>query len=105
MTAYFGKNVIGANLSDLDNDGDLDLMTTQPILLHLNNGEGIFVDRTTQLGVDEDVGGGLVLGDHDADGFLDVIFLADSTFYKSPSLGHLYRNNRNDNHYLRVETS
>ncbi|MBT4497257.1 MAG: T9SS type A sorting domain-containing protein [Gemmatimonadetes bacterium] len=82
--------ILGANLADIDNDGDLDLHTGNsyyPFFLFLNNGDGTFVDMTSQI----DPFWGDSIGDYDLDGFLD--FWGDG----------LWRNNGNDNHWLRVE--
>ncbi|MFH2100363.1 MAG: CRTAC1 family protein [Pseudomonadota bacterium] len=88
-----GLDLLGATLEDIDNDGDLDLVTwlrsqnTQ--LLYLNNGYGTFVDATSRFGV---TGSGYPdWADYDLDGFLDA------------SLDGWHRNNGNDNHWLRVE--
>ena len=78
------------NLADYDNDGDLDLHIDNgygPFFLFLNNGDGMFVDMTSRT----DSFGAHSIGDFDLDGFLD-------------SWGYgLWRNNGNNNHWLRVE--
>jgi len=102
LTGYQAKNALGAGLFDIDNDGHLDLMTAMPSLLHLNRGDGTFVDRTADSGI-SDVGNTLALGDFDLDGFGDAVFGTDSSLTIDPSFGSLYRNNGNDNHWLRVE--
>jgi len=84
-------NLKGPALGDIDNDGDLDLLTGNPSLLFLNNGDGIFVEQTAPFGIPT-TSSQLSLGDIDNDGDLDVT-----------SGSYLYRNNGNDNHYLRVE--
>jgi len=86
--------IVGAGMADIDNDGYLDLMTGGPPLFYLNKGDGTLVDRTSQSGVLTD-GGILSFGDYDADGFVDVLVGGDPA--------RLYRNNGNDNHWLRVE--
>ena len=86
-------------MADIDNDGDLDLLTARPHFLYLNNGDGTFVERTAQSGI-ADVGFTVSFGDYDLDGSLDVLFGSNSTIL---SPGRLYRNNGNTNHYLRVE--
>jgi len=86
-------NILGAGLADIDNDGDLDLMTETPHLLYINTGDGTFVDRTSQSGMPERGWGGCIsFGDYDRDGFLDILHSR-----------YLYHNNGNDNHWLRVE--
>jgi len=98
-----GVTVYGANLADIDNDGDLDLLIAEPHTLYLNSGDGTFVEATAQSGI-EAASVGLVFGDCDLDGFLDVVFAADRKGVEDPdSIWKLYRNNGNDNHYLRVE--
>ena len=98
----------GAGLADIDNDGDLDLMTgggyreTDRFVLYLNNGNGTFVDRTSESGITWDVMGSVSLADYDLDGFLDVLFAAGG-YTRDTKFGGLYRNNGNDNHWLRVE--
>ena len=100
MFGLWGHNVEGAGLADIDNDGDLDLLTALSHFLYLNNGDGTsFVDATTQSGI-ADVKGAASFGDYDGDDFLDVAFGMDPD---ASQFGGLYRNNGNDNHYLRVE--
>jgi hypothetical protein len=88
-----GQNLLSATLGDIDNDGDLDLLTGFPHFLYLNYGDGTFVDQTSQSGITT---GSVVapfgFGDYDLDGFLDAW---DGL--------RLYHNNGNGNHYLRVE--
>jgi len=88
----------GAGLADIDNDGDLDLLTA-PVHLYLNNGGGIFVDGTSQSGI-ANVGHNVSFGDYDLDGFQDVLFGTNSSGF---GVGGLYRNNGNNNHWLQVE--
>ena len=98
-----GTNASGTAFADIDNDGDLDLIIgvatsgPSPNFLFLNDGSGTFSDVTTSSGI-EDTGPWVALGDYDEDGFVDLsvgaIFSGRTAFY---------RNNRNDNHWLRVE--
>ena len=91
LSALGSDNTLGPNLADIDNDGDLDLLTSNPHFLFLNNGDGIFVDRTSLSGLTH-VQSHIATGDYDLDGFLDIA-----------TRSTLYRNNRNANHWLRVE--
>jgi enediyne biosynthesis protein E4 len=88
-----GTDLLGAGLEDIDNDGDLDLISWQRNenvqLLYLNDGFGNFFDASAQFGLS---GWGYPdWFDYDLDGFLDVF------------LGSVFRNRGNDNHWLRVE--
>ncbi|MEW6755240.1 MAG: FG-GAP-like repeat-containing protein [Candidatus Latescibacterota bacterium] len=87
------SQVQGPSLADIDNDGDLDLVTAEPYLLYLNDGEGVFVEATSRSGITPPPSDyyTTAVGDYDLDGFLDLWG------------GTLYRNNGNANHYLRVE--
>jgi len=101
LSALGASQTLGSGLADIDNDGDLDLLVAYPHCLFVNNGDGTFTDRTAQSGI-EDVALTVSLGDYDLDGFLDVWFGTDADYF-NPSLGRLYRNQGNENHYLRVE--
>ena len=102
--SVLGWSSVGSVFADVDNDGDLDLViglsrtrSGEENFLLLNDGSGIFTDATNQSGIDE-VGGDLAFGDFDEDGFVDLFY---------PSLtrarASFYRNNGNNNHWLRVE--
>jgi len=91
-------------IGDIDNDGDLDLVigltevrSGSEHLLLLNDGEGAFVDQTTMSGI-IDRGAYVAVGDYNEDGFVDLLY---ASFTRD--LTALYRNNGNDNHWLRVE--
>jgi len=90
-----------ALLADLDNDGDLDLVTGRPTFLFLNNGEGLFTEATAGAGLPA-AGGGPFVVDYDQDGCLDLVYGTRSTFLDN-QFGGVYRNTCNDHHYLRVE--
>ena len=84
------------SLADIDNDGDLDLLSgmSPDVRLFANDGGGVFTNASAQAGIP---GGGIfALGDFDLDGFLDV---AGGGWGGSS----LYRNNGNGNHWLIVE--
>ena len=74
-------------------------MIAKPQFLFVNQGDGTFVEGTSQSGIG-DVGYAMSFADFDLDGFLDVYFPADASLVKP---GRLYRNNGNGNHWLRVE--
>ena len=102
--SILGDSSIGAVFADVDNDGDLDLIigisrTRSGFgnFLLLNDGSGIFTDATDQSGIDE-VGGDLAFGDFDEDGFVDLFY---PSFTRNRA--SFYRNNGNNNHWLRVE--
>ena len=82
------SNIAFAQLWDIDNDADLDLVTSIPFMLFLNQGDGSFVEATTLSGIS----GAYVAADYDGDGFLDTWSEQDS-----------FRNRGNDNHYLRID--
>ena len=87
------SNPAGVNMADVDNDGDLDLLTAFPHSLFLNDGSGIFIDSTAFSGIGSRVALTVSFASYDLDGFLDVAFGA----------GGLWRNRGNGNHWLRVE--
>ena len=102
--SILGSSAVGSVFADVDNDGDLDLIigisqtrSGPENFLLLNDGSGIFTDATNQSGIDE-IGGDLAFGDFDEDGFVDL-------FYPSYTRNRasFYRNNGNNNHWLRVE--
>jgi len=87
---------VNVGLGDIDNDGDLDLLRTasQQVLL-MNQGDGMFVDRTSQVG-DYHRGDLLALVDYNRDGF------TDSFLGIGPALGQINRNTGNAHHWLQV---
>ncbi|MFQ5704696.1 MAG: VCBS repeat-containing protein [Gemmatimonadales bacterium] len=66
----------GATFADVDGDGDLDLLVTAlggPNSLFVNDGTGVFVDRTEQAGLQSNrYGTTMALADVDGDGDLDL---------------------------------
>jgi len=80
-------SLIDANMADIDNDGDIDLVTSRPHLFYVNNGTGTFENRTVQSGI-PDRNSTVSFGDFNLDGFLDVMFGAD---FESERFGGLFR--------------
>ncbi|MEW6749771.1 MAG: FG-GAP-like repeat-containing protein [Candidatus Latescibacterota bacterium] len=105
LTAYSGTPAAGAALADFDNDGDLDLVTATPALLHLNQGDGIFAASTTASGIAEAGGRTLTVGDWDLDGSLDVALGGDPMLAAGDAAGGLYLNTGSPHHYLQVEVA
>jgi len=98
LSGLTGLGLVSPALLDIDNDGDLDLFAAiyqGARLLYLNQGDGTFVDATSQTGLGSERGIGFFACwlDYDLDGFLDVAF----------SNRTLYRNLGNDHHWLRVK--
>lgn len=89
----------GSGLFDIDNDGDLDLMTVWPHFLFLNDGSGIFADHTADSGI-SNAREGIDVMDYNLDGAVDIFFGSDSEIR---GFGGLYRNHGNRNHWLQVE--
>lgn len=87
-------------MDDFDNDGNLDLMissmgVSDPLRFFHNRGDGTFQERTTDAGLEGEVGGlNMVQADYNNDGFIDVLVLRGAWFEKQ---GHhpnsLLRNN------------
>ncbi len=103
VSADLGARATGAAFVDYDNDGDLDLATTAIAagyagdqLFH-NFGKAGFSEVGSLLGLrDESAGRGLVWGDYDGDGLLDLL-VADS------KRSTLYRNGLEPLRWLQVE--
>ena len=97
------EEIFDPGLLDVDNDGDLDLFVgrygrrhnERGYWLYLNQGDGTF-SSGSDIGLERGgigvVGTGSIVGDYDADGFLDVALQTG-----------LLRNNGNVNHWLTVE--
>jgi len=82
---------------DWNNDGWIDLLITNVYdgffqQLYRNNGDGTLTDVTYFSGLNIENGWGATFADYDEDGFLDII-----------SNKGLYRNNGNDNHWVKVK--
>jgi hypothetical protein len=71
----------GVVVNDFDNDGQLDVITTNfnpcgSMHCFHNNGDGTFADRTAQAGLGNQLGGlNLVAADYNNDGCLDILVL------------------------------
>ncbi len=102
----------GAELADIDNDGDLDGLVAygwfevegwenpelQPDALFVQQPDGTFVDEAPAWGVDDlGTGRGFVVVDLDGDGWLDIV----KRDLAGPSRSYISRCGRN--HYLKVE--
>ena len=101
---------LGTGMSDIDNDGDIDLLTgyIDPVggqhegnfRLFLNRGDGTVEDMSSKSGVSRGAWKNIALGDFDLDGFADAIV---GGLFLQHRLGGLYHNNGNENHWLEVE--
>ncbi|NOH10402.1 MAG: CRTAC1 family protein [Chloroflexi bacterium] len=97
------------------NDGDLDLFVTtfrpfgtnSPNHLYSNNGDGPFEDVAMQsgvAGVREGADWGTLWADYDNDGFLDLLTSqATWPWPLEPGSYELFRNQGNENHWLKVD--
>ncbi|MEW6754059.1 MAG: FG-GAP-like repeat-containing protein [Candidatus Latescibacterota bacterium] len=93
LGALAAAHTLEADLADVDNDGDLDLLTGNPAALYLNRGDGTFAAVADPAGLQTGTrGGGLAMADYDRDGYLDVLLG-----------GKLYRNEGCCSHWLQVE--
>ncbi len=87
----------GLIVDDFDNDGQLDIVTSDfgqcaPIHFFHNNGDGTFTDRTQQAGLAEQLGGlNLIQTDYNNDGCLDIYVLRGA--WEFPQRNSLLRNN------------
>src|SRR5579872_141039 len=71
----------GAIMDDFDNDGFLDLVTSQvddcaPLRFMHNNGDGTFTDRAAAAGLSQQLGGlNIIQADYNNDGCIDILVL------------------------------
>ncbi|HZN03866.1 MAG TPA: CRTAC1 family protein [Candidatus Polarisedimenticolia bacterium] len=71
----------GSIVDDLDGDGDYDIMASamgpaSPLRFFVNQGDGTFVERTKEAGLDGENGAlNIIQGDYDNDGRIDVLML------------------------------
>ena len=90
-----------AAFGDYDNDGDLDLFVVNVGFAnraYVNRGDGTFIDRATAFGMaNRDTSRGLVLGDYDNDGNLDVYVINDG----APN--QLFKNGGSQHSWLSVK--
>lgn len=91
----------GGAFGDFDNDGDLDLFVAnvqRPNRVYMNGGDGTFVDVAWGLGMASTASAhGVMLGDHDDDGDLDVYMV------NSRGANHLYENRGGQAYWLKVD--
>lgn len=95
----------GTSMVDIDADGDLDIYVCKqehPNTLFINNGDGTFVERARELGLDYDTAStNAAFLDYDRDGDLDVYLLINGDgrgehYVKRGRPDRLYRNNGNN---------
>ena len=106
----------GSCFADFDLDSDLDLYHTNgwvPVIelepymfdtdtsrLFISNGEGLFVEMSNEAGVvDNERGHGIVCGDFDNDGDVDIFQMHRN----ESNAGTLWRNDTSGHNYLRVK--
>ena len=99
--------------SDIDNDGDVDLLVTNSFhgksrmvnFFYINNGNGTFSrNETDVVATDTAWSYGCAFGDYDQDGFEDLA-IATCRFGKTDDLNLLYHNNGNKNHWVTIQLS
>jgi tetratricopeptide (TPR) repeat protein len=87
----------GLIVDDFDNDGLLDIVTSDygqcaPMHFFHNNGDGTFSDRTAQAGLSDQLGGlNLIQADYNNDGCVDILVLRGA--WEFPQRKSLLRNN------------
>ncbi|GAB4417608.1 MAG: CRTAC1 family protein [Bacteroidia bacterium] len=118
-TKDLGMNIVsiswGANLADLDNDGDLDIFVSNGDLnpncvpmgnYYFENEGGALTDQSVASGLkDYGIGRGSVVFDLENDGDLDLLVVSQrpvKSHYPVPSVTRLYRNDAARGNWLRV---
>jgi len=87
----------GLIVDDFDNDGFLDVATSSydscaPMRLFHNNGDGTFTDRSTEAGLEDQLGGlNMIQADYNNDGCVDIFVLRGG--WQSAMRPSLLRNN------------
>jgi hypothetical protein len=96
-TVFTGYSLNNLDVADLDNDGDLDLVTCEHkgkefrLMLFLNNGKGTFTMHLADKGHESHLG--TRLADLDSDGDLDIVSIA----WDNHEYLHVWRNDAIEN--------
>ena len=75
------RQINGVIIDDFDNDGNLDVLTSEvddcaPLHLFHNNGDGTFTNRTKEAGLADQTGGlNIIQADYNNDGCVDVLVM------------------------------
>lgn len=97
--------------SDIDNDGDVDLIVTNSFhgksrlvnYLYINKGDGSFSRNTSDIvATDSAWSYGCAFGDYDNDGFEDLA-VTTCRFGKTDDVDLLYHNKGNQNHWITIK--
>jgi PKD repeat protein len=110
---YIGDELwSGVAMGDYDNDGDIDVFVPQIYdlnyaysFLFRNNNDGTFTDVAQQLNLRAYNTYGAVWGDHNNDGFLDLVVGGKSPFIAADTGSyetHLFKNNGNSNNWVKI---